>query len=297
MTTRLTVATCVFMLMVGRPASGLQSSFTTSDGVRLAYEVHGEGSPLVLIHGWSLNMTMWDDQLPAFSREFRVVRYDRRGFGQSQGVEDASRGAQDLWELLQHLGINSAHILGHSQGGMVATAFALAYPKAVTSLILHGAQPLPGFPVPWTGPTRPINRDEGRELIEREGLAGFRRTWASHPFNAVPADKPEAKAKLMRILEAYSGGFFLNPATPALADIRSRLPTWDQVRSIKASTLVLVGDGEIPHFRAVADSLAARLPRAERATLTGGGHMINLIEPETYNLRVLQFLAKVAMQK
>lgn len=98
----------------------------------------------------------------------------------------------------------------------------------------------------------------------------------------------------MRLLDAYSGGFFLNPATPSAATVRSRLPTWDQVRTIAAPTLIITGDGDIPYLQTVADSLAARLPRAVRATVPGGGHMINLIEPEAYNRRVLEFLTSLS---
>jgi pimeloyl-ACP methyl ester carboxylesterase len=110
-----------------------QGRVATINGERLYYEVAGEGTPLVLIHGWSLNLRMWDQQVSALSRRFRVIRYDRRGFGKSSGSEDVSWDAADLDALLDHLGITKTHILGMSQGARAALRFTLSHPDRVSA--------------------------------------------------------------------------------------------------------------------------------------------------------------------
>src|SRR5215211_7057477 len=116
-----------------------QGRVATINGETLNYEVSGVGAPLVLIHGWSLNLRMWDPQVASLSGRFRVIRYDRRGFGRSSGSEDISWDAADLNALLDHLGVTKGHVVGMSQGARVALQFARSYPDRVSSLILHSA--------------------------------------------------------------------------------------------------------------------------------------------------------------
>ena len=259
------------------------------NGENVYYEVEGEGTPLVLIHGWSLNLRMWDQQVPALSRRFRVIRYDRRGFGKSTGSEDGSWDAADLNALLDHLGVRTAHLLGMSQGVRVALQFARSYPDRVSSLILHGPPPPRGFGLPWTGADR-TRFDDWAKVAREQGLDAFRRTWAAHPLMEVPAERPEARARLGELLAAYRGGRFLNPTTPS-GPIGA--DTMDDLPRISVPTLVVVGDSEIPFLHIVARALAYYIPDARLAVVAGGGHMVNLIEPDRYNATALKFLAEV----
>src|SRR5437868_8729717 len=109
------------------------------------YDVTGKGPTVVFIHGWTHNMSVWDDQVPAFKSRYRVVRYDSRGFGKSTGFADESAEPQDLLLLLEALHVKKAYIVGHSRGGSVALRFANAYPNRVAGLVLYGAFP-EGFP-------------------------------------------------------------------------------------------------------------------------------------------------------
>ena len=106
--------------------------FNLDSTTRLYYEVAGSGHPLVLIHGFTLDTRMWDDQFETFAREYQVVRYDRRGFGKSSlPVDEDYAHADDLAALLEHLGIDRAYVLGLSGGGASAIDFALTYPEAI----------------------------------------------------------------------------------------------------------------------------------------------------------------------
>ena len=88
------------------------------NGTRLYYEMSGSGDPIVLIHGFTFDVRMWDDQVQAFSQQYQVIRYDVRGFGRSAlPTEQAYARVDDLKALLDHLGIAGAYLLGLSMGG------------------------------------------------------------------------------------------------------------------------------------------------------------------------------------
>src|SRR5947209_17799867 len=121
---------CLAALVVLASArASAQSGMADVGDAKLNYAVSGQGEPLVLVHGWALNMSVWNDQVRAFAPRYRVVTYDLRGFGHSTGVPDVTSDPADLAALLDRLGIQSAHIVGHSRGGTIALAFALAFPQ------------------------------------------------------------------------------------------------------------------------------------------------------------------------
>lgn len=98
----------------------VQKEFAEVNGTCLYYEVAGSGEPLVLIHGFSLDTRMWDDQFGVFSRSYQVIRYDVRGFGRSAvPEEDSYTHADDLKRLLEYLGISTPHLLGLSMGAVL----------------------------------------------------------------------------------------------------------------------------------------------------------------------------------
>ncbi len=97
----------------------------------LYYEVEGAGHPLVLIHAGVADHTMWDAQAPVFARRFRVIRYDTRGYGRSRTQDTEYSERQDLLDLLDHLGVPAAHVVGISRGGMIAIDFTLEHPRGL----------------------------------------------------------------------------------------------------------------------------------------------------------------------
>ncbi len=116
--------------------------------VSLVYEIEGSGKPLVLIHGWAVHRGFWDGDVERFASRYTVIRYDRRGFGESSGKPDITADPADLEALLEMLGYPRVRIMGHSQGAIVALTFAVRYPEMVDALILFGAVPPDGFGLP-----------------------------------------------------------------------------------------------------------------------------------------------------
>ena len=267
-------------------AAAPQGTVAEINGVRIHYEIAGAGEPLVLIHGWSLNLRMWEPQVREFGREYRVIRIDRRGFGESTGAEDVTWDADDLRQLLDVLGVERAHVLGMSQGARVALAFAVRFPQRVNRLILHGSPPPDGFGLTITGSDR-LNQAEFEAIAKTDGIEAARRAWAKHPLMEVPAGNVSARKAVDQLIASYRGGRWLNP-TAASGPIPA--PSMADLASVKASTLVIVGDREIPYLRITADALTYAIPGARKVEISGGGHMINLIEPARYNGAVLDFL-------
>jgi pimeloyl-ACP methyl ester carboxylesterase len=119
----------------------------SSNGQELYYEVHGDGEPLVLVMGIGYDSSLWKlQQVPALSKQFRVVIFDNRDAGRSSrasreyGIADM---AEDVAGLLDGLDIPRAHLLGLSMGGMIAQEFALRYPERLDRLVLSGAGAAP----------------------------------------------------------------------------------------------------------------------------------------------------------
>jgi pimeloyl-ACP methyl ester carboxylesterase len=285
---RALIIAAAVVLSIATPSSIVfaQSQNASINGETIAYEISGQGEPLVLIHGWSLNANMWQPQMTALRQKFQVIKYDRRGFGKSSGGEDITWDAEDLKALLDRLNIRKAHVLGMSQGGRVALQFARRNPERVLSLMLHGSPPPDGFGVPFTGPDRP-RFEEWTVLAKEQGLDAFRKSWAAHPLTEVPAGNADARRRVDALLAEYHGTRFLKPVQPS-----GPVPaiTMDDLSRINVPTLVLIGDREVPYLQIVARALAYTIPNARLTIVPGGGHMINVIEPARYNAAVLDFL-------
>ena len=284
----------IFILLVPLSAHA-QDKFATVNGARLFYQDEGSGHPLVLIHGWPMSARMWDDQAAALKQHYRVIRYDRRGFGRSPAAPwndgPGDHDVPDLVALLDFLQVKTAYVLGHSQGGSVAIGMALEHPERVDALILHGAVP-GGMVVPERGSF--AVHDSTTLLVEKYGMDSLRRAWAAHPINHTPDDRPDVRARLAVILREY-GGADITKGVPQSAGTSE--PAIYQIYKIQKPTLVLVGDSDLPFFQIAADILSFEIPGAEKVSIKGGGHIVNMVEPERYNGEVMRFLNAVERKK
>ena len=270
-------------LSVQAPA---QSAMVDVGDAVINYEITGTGSPLVLIHGWAQDMTIWDNQVREFSKQYRVLRYDRRGYGRSTGSSDASADPMDLRILLDSLGIRSACVLGLSAGSRAAINFTVAFPDRVKALVIYGQAQLPGFtPIP-EGPTPVMTF---RTIAQAYGLDSAGKFLRAHPLSWMPPGRPE----LQKLLEAqwarYAGKDLLHPMPESGRVPHAHL---DQVAAIRVPTLVISGDHDLPLFLQVADTLVRRIPGAQRVVIENAGHGAHFAQPARFNRAVLTFLAE-----
>lgn len=223
----------------------------------------------------------------ALADQYQVLRYDRRGWGASSGHADVSADPKDLSKLLDHLGIPSAHIVGHSQGGHVALRFAMSYPDKVERLVLYGAPPPDGFGIPWDGPDSlppnlpQIARDHG---IDSVGSILF-----SHPLARGFSEGTPGARLAAEMWESYDGADLLDPKQPS-GDTPP--PLAEHLSGITSPTLVITGEWEMAYFQLVAEAFNYSIPNSERVTVPGGGHAVHLQQPERFNGELLRFLSQ-----
>jgi pimeloyl-ACP methyl ester carboxylesterase len=251
----------------------------------LRYQQTGDGAPIVLIQGANLPMEMWDAQVKFFASEFKVVRYDVRGFGGSgprDGVPYQSH--TDLLALLDYLRIERAHLIGLSLGGRIAVDFALTYPDRVASLVLAGPG-LSGYQ---------FNAQAMRSWIERivaaQSEGDFFRAadaWLETGFMAPAMENPELAPRLTRLAYAnarvWASRDFEVPLSP---------PAVDRLGEIDAPTLLLLGERDVDDEHRIVETLHREVSGAQLEVFPRVGHVINLEAPEAFNRIVHRFLSQ-----
>ena len=258
---------------------GSADQYLTVEGIRLRYRDEGQGPTVLLVHGWTLDLEMWDRQVAAWRDAFRVLRIDRRGHGLSGERTAPGRDAADLAALCRHLGLAQVALLGMSQGARAALAFAAEAPARISALILDGP---PEFA--HSSPEDDVPLAHYQTLLRTQGIEAFRREWARHPLMQLRTPSPAALALLRAMIGRYRGeDLRLAPAAES-AGVRTE--------SVGVATLVLSGESDLPSRVRAADRLCARLPRGERAIIDGAGHLANLDNPQAYNERCRTFLAR-----
>ena len=251
------------------------------EGARLRYRDEGHGPPVILVQGWTLDLEMWEPQVAALKDDFRLVRFDRRGYGLSSGRPDTTRDSADLAALLRHLRLNRVSLIGMSQGARAVLAFASAAPAQVAALILDGP---PSMELA-EGDDLPV--DEFHSLVRTRGIEAFRRRWLYLPLMQLRTRDPRMRALLAAMIERYPGHDLACPAAPdAPADAPPRL------ESIVAPTLILLGQYDLPSRAHSARFLCARLGSAERTVIADAGHLPNLDQPALYSDLCRAFLAR-----
>ncbi len=273
--------TWIVLTLMVPVALGAQTQRMTTGDASLFYEDTGRGDPIVLIHGWMNDHRTWVSQVPALRERYRVIRYDRRGWGASTGTPDVAADPTDLIALLDSLDIERAIVMGHSQGADVALRFAVAFPSRVTALILYGVGPPEDFGLPWDGPDRVpdltgLSPDSVAAVIFRHPLAWFPPGYTVHP-------------EVQAMFEANLG----READPRTAGTGTPAPRMDQLRGITAPTLVIIGDHEMPYFRIVAEALTYGITGATKVEVTNAGHAAHLGQPDRFNGEILRFLGQV----
>lgn len=250
------------------------------DGGTLPVAMAGDGLPVILLHGWTLDHRMWQPQIAGLAGEFFLVMPDRRGCGRATAAPDLAREAEDVIAIADVLGFDRFAVVGLSQGAVVALDVARRYASRLTGVVVSGA-PLPAL-VPRD---EVIDLDRLTALAARGDLAQFRAEWGAHPL--MQAHTPEARALKAAMLAAYDGRDLLVPAnTPGFPrEALARLPM---------PVLAMTGEHDTPWRRDCARALAATAPRARHAEIAEAGHLANADNPGQFNALVSQFLRHCA---
>lgn len=257
----------------------------TANGIKIYYEIHGQGDPLVLIMGLRRNAEWWYLQIPKLSRYFQVVVFDNRGAGRSDKPEipyTIRLFADDTADLMAGLGIEKAHILGVSMGGYIAQELAINYPERVRGLILGCTSP---------GGTRAVMMSSERlakftaiqGLSPREILQKDMDIYFSEPF--VEAN-PEIINEFIEISLRYYQPFeaFQRQFAACLAH-----DTADRLQAISHPTLILSGDDDPLVPPENSRILKDLIPQAELCFFPNGRHCFFIEEAELFNRKTIDF--------
>lgn len=252
------------------------------EGARLRYRDEGVGPAIVLIHGWTLDLNLWDFQAAGLQADFRIIRYDRRGFGLSSGKPDLLQDTRDVVSLCNHLDAEPVGFVGMSQGTRVVSSVARLQPEWTARVVFDGP---PDLIDGGAAASDDLEYAELRRMANEEGLEAFRRAWRSHALTALETRDLTAHRILELVIGRYPG-LDLLPANSS--DVRPPFETLSQ------QTLVLNGAMDTPARLRAGEALCAALPNCERALVPLARHFPNLDNPAVYNSHLLRFFSPAA---
>lgn len=252
-------------------------------------EVAGSGPAVALVHEGICDSRMWDDQWDEWSRSYRLLRLDLRGFGRSPlGTEPYSH-ARDVIAALEEHGIDGAALVGVSLGGRVVLEVALARPDLVRALVLV-APGMPGHE--WSEELRALWGEE-EAAFEAGDLDGAvevsLRTWVDGPRRRSEDVDPGVRRRVAEMQrQAYELQRDWVDEDLLVPDLAERLGEVD------VPTLVLVGEEDQPDMQAIAERLGREIPGARLATIPATAHVPSMERPREFDELVLPFLAETA---
>lgn len=243
-------------------------------GVKVFYEVHGEGQPILLSHGYSATSQMWQGQVNAFPGH-KVIAWDMRGHGQSDSPEEQSLYSEahtvaDMAAILAECGEKQAIIGGLSLGGYMSLAFNVAHPNQVRALMLFDTGP---------GYKNATAREGWNETSEKRAVA----------FETKGLGAMGGSAEV-RVSSHRSADGLARAARGMLAQFDARII--ESLPNIAVPTLVLVGANDQP-FLGASEYMASKIPGAAKEMIPEAGHSANIDQPAAFNAAVTRFLASL----
>jgi pimeloyl-ACP methyl ester carboxylesterase len=263
------------------------------NGININYRIEGQGEPLVMIMGIGADRTAWRFQTPTFKKHYRVVTFDNRGVGKSDkptGPYSIKMMADDTVGLMNHLGIEKAHVLGVSMGGMIAQELAINYPERVLRLVLSGTF---------------ARRDDSSGLSpELYQALGYDEGYSDDDLRNTPIIKQVGasvylalnkrlyKIIALLLMPLIKFQIRLMGTTGILGQQEALLghDTADRLGIIKAPTLVITGSKDRVFKPSSSEVIAELIPNARLVKVDGGSHSFPMEMRSRFNKEVLDFL-------
>ena len=247
------------------------------NGARLYYEQHGEGPDVVLHHGAGGNALSWWQQIPALGERYRCTVFDARGWGRSTGdLSDRRIFGADLTALLEHLGIERAHVIAQSMGGRAVAGLLRAAPERVRSLTLCGTN---------AGATNDRVRELQAELRVERGEGGLREHALAPDFAAAEPALATLFHQIRRLNPPRPRGLLGPP--PA----SYRGSTHELLAAPGVPVLFVVGEHDRITSPELVREACSLVPGAGLIEIAGAGHSAYFERPAAFNEAVLAFLA------
>lgn len=268
---------------------------TASDGVKLHVEEAGEGTPIVFVHEFGGDQRSWEPQMRHFSRRYRCITFNARGYPPSDVPEDVgsysqARAVDDIRDVMDGLGVDRAHVVGLSMGGFATLHFGLTHPERARSLVVAGAGY--GAEKEYEDYFRQVSLEVARQF-ETQGSEAF-----SHVYGMAAAriayllKDPRGWQEFRMALAEHSARGAANTMRGVQAGRPSIYDLEDRLKTMQTPMLVLTGD-EDDHCLQPGVFLKKVVPACGLAILPKSGHTLNLEEPALFNQFLAEFLAQV----
>jgi pimeloyl-ACP methyl ester carboxylesterase len=268
---------------------------TTDDGVRLYFEETGAGTPVIFVHEYAGDFRSWEPQLRHFGQRYRAIAFNARGYPPSDVPKEISRysqarAADDIGAVLDHLGLDRAHVVGLSMGGFATLHFGFRHAARARSLTVagcgYGAEP----------DQRARFRAEAEavaDFIRNNGMAAFAEKYAYGPTRVQFENKDRRGfAEFKRMLAEHDALGGINTQLGVQRERPSLYDLVDEMRRLSVPTLVLTGDEDWPCLNP-AILMKREITTAALAVMPNCGHGINTESPDEFNHIVGAFLAQV----
>jgi pimeloyl-ACP methyl ester carboxylesterase len=266
---------------------------TVDEGVALEVDARGEGPGLFLVHGFGGAKEDFGDHLDALARRYRVVVFDHRGHGASDGPDDPDRYtlerlAADTLAVADALGLETFRLLGHSMGGMVAQRVVLAHPERVDALVLMDTAP---GPVPGIDPEL---MEAAAKIVLEDGKDALKPLLdAAATLDTVAHQRLLAEREGFQEFEDYKWDTLAAAmGAGAARDMARQEDRLADLAGVRCPTLVIVGEEDRP-FVAASRAMASTIPGATLAVIPGAGHSPQFENPEPWLRALTEFLARV----
>lgn len=276
----------------------VQKGFAEVNGTTLYYEVAGAGHPFILEHGHLLDRRSWDDQFAVYAQHYQVIRYDQRGFGDSglitKGEPYSDR--QDLYALMQFLGIESAYLMGVSGGGSLAIDFTLEHPEMVDALIpvtagVSGYQPSEEVMTKHPDVVRLFT--SMNDAFEQHNIARAVEVslelWTDGP-GRLPGQADPTVRERVREMTTRNWNRPDDEAQAETPPVPLEPPAIGRLSQISVPTLVILGEYDAPN---PLEQLVAEIPGAKKVVMAGTAHHPFMEKPAEFNQIVLDFLGSL----
>lgn len=248
-----------------------------------ATDTGGGGEPVLLVHAIGCDLRMWDELVPALSGRWRVIRIDARGHGRSPVPPrpySLAELAADALAVLDRLGVERAHWVGLSMGGMIGQAFALGHGDRLGRLVLANT-------TSSYGPAGHAMWEARAKAVAEGGVAAVKDLAMTRYFSDdFRARHPEVVARVgARFLETPAEGYI------GCCDAIRDLDFTAELAQIRARTLVIAGEKDAGTPPAMSEAISSRIPGARLAVIPGAAHLSAVEAPTAFNALVRDFLA------
>ena len=247
----------------------------------LAHKITGDGSPIVLVHGFPLDARMWEPQIAALSRRHQVLTLDLAGFGQTQTATPPTHledHAFDIAHLLDHLHLDRVTLVGLSMGGYVALCFAERYAHRLSSLVLANTKATPDTP------EAKQKRDEHVALVEQKGVSALAKALLPNLLSKAAPEK--LREHVVSIMSAQP----VEATTRALEAMRDRRDTTHVLHDLTVPLLLIGSEGDTLMPPEITKAMKQAQPDAELVIIAGAGHLSNLEAPDAFNRAIGAFV-------